>query len=172
MKVYEFFDATTDEELGRFVRMYMTGYTYEAIGESFAISTSMAKMVKRAIRHSAVTVDASSSAKERERLRRIAERKQHLLARKEMLRILIFSLKSYGLSYAEIGSKLGVSRQRVQQFAAPTKEERRELLERAGNRCEDCGISEVKLDAHHIDYETNEVRIFCVSCLELPSTPG
>lgn len=66
-------------------------------------------------------------------------------------------LKLSGLTYKEIGDKLGFSRQRAQQLISikrPTENE----------RCEQCGSTPTILHCHHLNYETDEFVLVCISC--------
>ena len=49
-------------------------------------------------------------------------------------------LKLEGHTYAAIGEKLGVSRQRIQQMIAPPQAVRLYIIERANQRCQVCSI--------------------------------
>lgn len=46
-----------------------------------------------------------------------------------------------GASFSQIGAEFGVSRQRVSQILSPPAPIRRQVVERAGGKCEDCGIA-------------------------------
>jgi hypothetical protein len=73
-------------------------------------------------------------------------------------------LKIKGLSYAEIGKRLGVSRQRAQQLVAPTPLARKLARAEMGERCAACGATERKLHLHHDSYESAPSRLLCVPC--------
>lgn len=68
-------------------------------------------------------------------------------------------LKILGWTYESIGSELGISRQRVQQYLRIPK---RELQKHSA--CESCGITGTKLHGHHTDYTSNTFKALCVSC--------
>lgn len=73
-------------------------------------------------------------------------------------------LKREGMSYANIGQHMGISRQRAQRLIAPTPLERRELLTRSKGRCERCGKKGEKLHGHHGNYEGAPSEVLCISC--------
>lgn len=56
------------------------------------------------------------------------------------LRIRALELKLRGLSYAEVGIELNRSRQRIQQLLSPPNYIRSLIFEKAGGKCEVCGI--------------------------------
>jgi 5-methylcytosine-specific restriction endonuclease McrA len=49
-------------------------------------------------------------------------------------------LRLGGLSYAEIGQRLGLSRQRIQQILSPPAHVRREVVQKAKGKCSFCGL--------------------------------
>lgn len=51
-----------------------------------------------------------------------------------------FDLRMDGMTYAAIGLKLGISRQRVQQLLRPPVQIYNTVRSRAKNRCEECNI--------------------------------
>lgn len=55
-------------------------------------------------------------------------------------RLRALRLRLDGLSFAQIGKMLGVSRQRVQQMTAPTARIRAVVVERAGGKCQGCDL--------------------------------
>ena len=76
----------------------------------------------------------------------------------------IRELKISGLTYAQIGEKMGLSRQRIQQILAP-QNKRYELLKTEINGvCQGCGGMFDVLDRHHLDYSKDEVVFLCKSC--------
>ena|SRR5947209_11520411 len=85
----------------------------------------------------------------------------------------IFSMFAQGHTYAEIGAKFGISRQRIQQITKPPIQVLNMLRKRAGNKCEKCRISLRRGDAHvhHIDNhitgrydDLKRVQLLCRSC--------
>lgn len=74
------------------------------------------------------------------------------------------SLKIEGLTYQQIGDRLGVSRQRAQQLVSIPKDELRTMRLKAGFKCSTCGRQSNKLDGHHEDYNNDDVVLLCVSC--------
>lgn len=73
-------------------------------------------------------------------------------------------LKASGKTYAEVGSIMGVSRQRAQQLVSPALLELRNLRQAAGEKCANCGATDCKLDLHHDDYNGAPTRLLCASC--------
>jgi len=73
-------------------------------------------------------------------------------------------LKQAGLTYAQIGEQLGISRQRAQQLVSPTERVLKNMRDGVGNRCQNCGKKCKKLDAHHEDYSASPTRILCSAC--------
>jgi len=73
-------------------------------------------------------------------------------------------LKQAGLTYAEIGERMGISRQRAQQLVRPTTKELAEFVESRGNACEECYATGVKLDTHHDNYIGAPTRLLCTPC--------
>lgn len=91
-----------------------------------------------------------------------AERRQHAS-----------ELHRKGLTYAEIGQLLGVSRQRAQQLTRPEPSIERLVRKRADNRCEQCTVPLSKGHIHHrgtvgIEAENfqdvTNLMYVCVSC--------
>ena len=66
-------------------------------------------------------------------------------------------LKSDGMSYAQIGRRIGVSRQRVQQYCEDGESAN-------GSICVCCGLFKKRMHRHHINYITGEKINLCVSC--------
>lgn len=79
-------------------------------------------------------------------------------------------LRLEGLTYAEIGKMLNISRQRAQQLIRPTADVYQQLRERAQQRCESCGEIERAGHAHHIDVleedhnNLNNLEYLCIDC--------
>lgn len=80
-------------------------------------------------------------------------------------------LRLAGLTYAQIGLKIGLSRQRVQQIISPPPYIRRIVVNRAEGRCETCGIKvNGSGHVHHKscageDYnDVDNLQLLCVSC--------
>lgn len=166
-KVQSFLINATDEELGRFIRMFMRGHSYEEIGEAFSISTAMAQMVKRALNSPSLPQHAPLTEAQQKRKEYYAgvQARWHEREQKKATRVTIIrEMKASGKTYAQIGKQMGVSRQRIQQLIAFSREEREELMARAGKKCEDCGTPYGKLDTHHTDYIKNEGIVLCVPC--------
>lgn len=95
----------------------------------------------------------------------------HLQPDKIERRQSIISMRLEGMTYSAISKKLGISRQRVEQIASPPTDILAALRERAGGRCEICGLYIGKAGhAHHKgkDSETyediNELQYLCISC--------
>lgn len=74
------------------------------------------------------------------------------------------SMKQDGMSYADIGRALGISRQRAQQLLSLPHTSRKEFALQKGNRCELCGHPAKKLDAHHNTYAGDPDQLLCTSC--------
>lgn len=84
------------------------------------------------------------------------------------------ALRLEGLTYQEIGASLGISRQRVQQLTSPPKEIRHLVVERAGGRCQICGLTVLQSGhVHHVrataGYAENyndlpNLQLLCRSC--------
>jgi hypothetical protein len=79
-------------------------------------------------------------------------------------------MKLKGMTYAEIGKALGVSRQRAQQMVRPPKAIYDAVQDRAKGRCEHCGIELQRGHVHHKegdDVGYNDLRnleYLCISC--------
>lgn len=82
------------------------------------------------------------------------------------------SMKASGMSYAQIGDVMGVSRQRAQKLVAPTELATQTLRQQKGNKCEECGRFSKKLDLHHDDYNGGPPRLLCVPCHRHASVKG
>lgn len=73
-------------------------------------------------------------------------------------------LKQAGLTYAEIGEAMGITRQRAQQLVRPTETERTKFYLDHGGKCDHCGATDTKLDADHSDYSSGPTELLCVKC--------
>lgn len=71
--------------------------------------------------------------------------------RDEAKRRLVFELYAKGLTYQEIGSRVGVSRQRIQQMTRPPHMILVRLKKRSKGKCEECGIK-LRLGDGHIHH--------------------
>ena len=76
-----------------------------------------------------------------------------------------------GLTYAEIGKKYNVTRQRIQSAIAPPKAIKKFVADKTGGCCEICGIQlNGHGDIHHVggkDYDYNDInnlRYLCRAC--------
>lgn len=67
-------------------------------------------------------------------------------------------LKVSGMTYAEIGTALGVTRQRAQQLLRIT------IPEDYERKCQRCGTTAGRLSAHHTDYATDAWELLCLKC--------
>lgn len=87
----------------------------------------------------------------------------------------MLSLRQEGFSYAAIGQKFEISRQRVQQILSYAYEGYKEMVrQRANGRCEICGLPEDehcrKLTYHHKEPITegynkpDNILLVCISC--------
>lgn len=74
------------------------------------------------------------------------------------------AMKQSGMTYAEIGTKFGISRQRAQQLVSPTKKRLSELRKATNNKCQLCGKRAKKLEFHHSDYSKEPDKLLCTSC--------
>lgn len=77
------------------------------------------------------------------------------------------AMKQSGMTYAQIGAKLGVSRQRAQQLVAPAAKRLREIRDALGNKCQSCGKRAKQLHCHHSDYSAEPDKLLCPSCHRL-----
>jgi hypothetical protein len=84
-----------------------------------------------------------------------------------------WALRLAGLTYAEIGLELGVSRQRAQQLVKPTETVMNAVRAHAGGRCERCGVVLEHGHVHHRHAhgptpdtfnEPENLEYLCVSC--------
>lgn len=78
---------------------------------------------------------------------------------------------SAGLTYQQIGTNLGISRQRVQQLVAPSPEIRQIIIDREHGACQVCGMQVNDCGhIHHLSpYEQNynglsNLQLLCSSC--------
>jgi hypothetical protein len=79
-----------------------------------------------------------------------------------------------GYSYQQIGTRFGISRQRVQQLISPSKPVVQAVLRRSNGRCEGCGILlQGNGHLHHVNDDSLSVDCFdsienvkhlCASC--------
>lgn len=75
-------------------------------------------------------------------------------------------MKSLGMSYADIGTVLGVSRQRAQQYLSVPDSIGEKILDEQGG-CLFCGNSKDKYEIHHVAYASADktpVVLVCTSC--------
>ena len=81
-------------------------------------------------------------------------------------------LRLRGLTYAEIGTQLGVSRQRAQQLIRPPREIYEIIKKRANGRCEECATEIANSQLHHRQAdrelsafnEIENLQYLCRSC--------
>lgn len=82
-------------------------------------------------------------------------------------------MRLQGLTYAQVGFAFGISRQRVQQLIAPPSNVRKEIIQKASGKCENCGALIGKSGhVHHVenkengeDYnDTENLLLLCLSC--------
>jgi len=79
-------------------------------------------------------------------------------------------LKLRGMTYAEIGQQLGVTRQRAQQLTKPPKRVYEMVRQRAGGACELCGFELQSGHVHHKggsfeNYnDPDNLQYLCLSC--------
>lgn len=77
-------------------------------------------------------------------------------------------LRLKGLTYAEIGAALYVSRQRAQQLTRPEPGIYNMVRDRAESKCEDCGVELAGGHVHHKDQQAdnyNDVSNLAYLCL-------
>ena len=87
-------------------------------------------------------------------------------------RLLAHQLNLEGLTLGEIGSKLGVTRQRVHQILQPPRSIFNAIMARTRGQCEHCGIRArpVHIHAHEVEREVNEyegegaLTLLCLPC--------
>lgn len=70
----------------------------------------------------------------------------------------ICRLKQDGLTYSQIGSMFGFSRQRAQQIVS---NQRRSA---PIDRCSRCGRNDIRIDEHHVSYVPEVKILLCVKC--------
>ncbi len=97
-----------------------------------------------------------------------------MLKRDETKRRQALELRLAGLSYAQIGKQLGVSRQRIQAMIAPPKEIRNYIVKIASGLCTSCGIKVSNSGhVHHVDNldetynDINNLTLLCPGCHRL-----
>lgn len=79
-------------------------------------------------------------------------------------------LKLQGLTYDEVGRRMGVSRQRIQFLLRPPESVYKQVVGRANEHCEDCGSAVVSGHIHHIDEMRSDfnhpdnLAYLCASC--------
>ena len=91
-------------------------------------------------------------------------------ARKRRQKLLKMRLD--GMTYAAIGTAIGISRQRVQQLLSPPKAIRDYVVEKFQGRCSRCGIYVGSSgQVHHVDdldFDSyngfNNLELLCLSC--------
>ena len=77
-----------------------------------------------------------------------------------------------GMTFAEIGKEMGVSRQRVEQWLRPPAEIRELVYKLAGGECENCGIKLNQRNGqyHSMNPEIEEfttyahTKLLCIAC--------
>lgn len=88
-------------------------------------------------------------------------------------RVEALTLRLRGLTYAEIGARLGVSRQYAQQLVRPVSTIYNAVKQRAKGKCEQCGIEIRNGHVHHkLDAESNpkdfnnldNLAYLCIGC--------
>ncbi len=87
-------------------------------------------------------------------------------------------LKLQGLTYEQIGKRMGVSRQRIQQLLSPPPAIKQAVMERANGCCQECGL---QLNGHgHIHHEGGEdyaynnlknLQYLCLRCHSWKHSP-
>lgn len=68
----------------------------------------------------------------------------------------IIRLKSEGVPYSKIAPEFGVSRQAIQQLIRPKIDN--------GRICQNCGNEHPNIHRHHVNYETEEIKLLCPKC--------
>lgn len=84
-------------------------------------------------------------------------------------------MKLSGMTYADIGAAMGVSRQRAQQLVKPTSEVIQYVIERSGFSCEQCRAElGTSGHVHHAEIlnpaeynEPGNLQYLCISCHKL-----
>ena len=84
------------------------------------------------------------------------------------------ALRLSGLSYQQIGTQLGISRQRVQQLVSPPPSVRRYVVHRAEGRCQQCSVMVgTSGHVHHRDSrgttennfnDLSNLQLLCITC--------
>ena len=92
-------------------------------------------------------------------------------------RVAALKLRLDGLTYAAIGRRLGLSRQRIQQLLRPPANVYDIMRRRAANHCESCGVVIYQGHAHHkqnqgllVADDFNDLKnllYLCLSCHRL-----
>ena len=78
---------------------------------------------------------------------------------------LAVAFKLKGWTYAQIGRKLGVSRQRAQQLVRPPKAVYDLVRKRAGGCCQECGVEVGSGQVHPEDFnDVDGLKYLCVAC--------
>ena len=90
------------------------------------------------------------------------------------IRASALALRLDGLTFAEIGAKLGLSRQRIQQILSPPRDVRDFVVKRARGLCQRCGIAVgTSGHVHHRRFsemmegaynDRKNLRLLCPSC--------
>lgn len=92
------------------------------------------------------------------------------MKRRKSLTKEIVEMKASGMTYAAIAEKLGVSRQRIQQYFMPTIDTMHAISERTNAHCEVCGQFDQFGHYHHLKYdyeiinEPSNIQYLCTSC--------
>lgn len=92
------------------------------------------------------------------------------MTRSERFRQQSVRLKLRGLSYARIGKRLKISRQRAQQVVKPTHMTYQLVLSRSNGKCEECGAPVEQGHVHHLradEWDFNNecnLLVVCKSC--------
>lgn len=69
-------------------------------------------------------------------------------------------MKQEGHTYQRIGMLFGVTRQRIHQLVKGDSS----IRAPHGARCDECGVTHLKIHLHHTDYETGATIPLCPSC--------
>lgn len=81
---------------------------------------------------------------------------KHIQARK---------LKASGLTYEEVGNKMGISRQGAYSLIAPSPSKRKAIIQSRNHLCDRCHLHRTKLYLHFISYDSNEnIEVLCSHC--------
>ena len=70
--------------------------------------------------------------------------------------------KQEGMTYAEIGELLNISRQRVHQLIAGNPTKIKKSVDHSF--CEKCGLKTTRLEEHHLDYLSGSTTFLCQKC--------